>query len=220
MLANTAKSDSPAGTAGAVSLAALRAGDQAAWEEFVRGNAGRMLATARRFAGSEDEAQDVVQEAFGRAFKALGDFRADAQLSTWLHRIVVNAALMRRRAAGRRPETSLDDLLPTFDGDGHHVNPIPALPDDPETLVGRAQVRRKLRRCIEELPEIYRTVLILRDVEDLDTAEAAAILCVSENTVKVRLHRARQALATLFARNLVPAPGASGATGRPPSPAV
>jgi RNA polymerase sigma-70 factor, ECF subfamily len=165
-------------------LAALRAGEATAWEAFVRQHAARMLATARRLSRCEDEAQDVVQDAFAQAFKALKSFRAEAQLSTWLHRIVVNAALMRRRAASRRPETSLDDLLPTFETDGHHASPIAEIADDPESLVGRAEVRAKLRRCIAELPE------------------TAQILGVSENAVKVRLHRARQALATLFSRML------------------
>jgi RNA polymerase sigma-70 factor (ECF subfamily) len=202
MIANATKGGAMCIGGGNAHLAALRDGDAAAWEAFVRRHGPRMLATARRFARGEDEAEDVVQEAFAQAFKALKSFRADAQISTWLHRIVVNAALMRRRSASRRPETSLDDLLPTFDSDGHHASPIPTMPDDPESLVGRAEVRIKIRRCIDELPESHRTVILLRDIEELDTAETAEILGVSENAVKVRLHRARQALATLFSSAL------------------
>jgi RNA polymerase sigma-70 factor (ECF subfamily) len=210
MMAKATKGDGAKGASEGM-LAALRDGDARAWEDLVRRHAPRMLATARRFSRSEDEAEDVVQEAFAQAFKALATFRAEAQLSTWLHRIVVNAALMRRRAAGRRPETSLDDLLPAFESDGHHASPIPSLPDDPESLVGSAEVRAKLRRCIDGLPETYRTVVLLRDIEELDTAEAAAVLGVTETAVKVRLHRARQALATLYSAAL--AGGAASAGG-------
>src|SRR6266702_3027209 len=109
--------ESPAVGAGneATLVAALRAGDSAAFEALVRDYAGRMLATARRFVRGEQDAADAVQEAFLSAYQAIDKFAGQSKLGPWLHRIVVNACLMKLRSASRRPEVSLDSLLPTFD---------------------------------------------------------------------------------------------------------
>src|SRR5207244_4090584 len=96
----------------------LRAGDPEAYERLVRAYGGRMLATARRMAGNEDDARDVVQEAFIAAFRSIDGFAGAARLSTWLHRIVINAALMKLRSRRRRREESIDELLPRFDDEG------------------------------------------------------------------------------------------------------
>jgi len=103
-------------------LRELRRGSQAAFESLVRRNAGPLLAVARRFLPTDEDARDAVQEAFTSAFKALPSFAGGAKLSTWLHRIVVNAALMRLRSRRRRPEESIDDLLPCFDERGEWVS--------------------------------------------------------------------------------------------------
>ncbi|MEW6270216.1 MAG: sigma-70 family RNA polymerase sigma factor [Thermodesulfobacteriota bacterium] len=183
-------------------VAALRRGDQAACEAFVRRNVGRMLATARRMLGNDEDARDVVQEAFQAALKAIGSFSGGAKLSTWLHRIVVNAALMKHRTRRRRPEEPIDGLLPCFDSDGHWVSPATSPVAPTEQLLARAQVRAVVRDCIARLPETYRTVLLLRDIEELDTEETATALGITTTAVKVRLHRARQALRTLLERAL------------------
>jgi RNA polymerase sigma-70 factor (ECF subfamily) len=190
----------------AILLARLRAGDESAFEELVRANGARLLATARRFLRLEEDARDTVQEALLHAFRALPRFAGEARLSTWLHRIVINAALMRLRARKRRPEESIDDLLPHFDAEGHRLGdgPEPVLADG---ALERAELRARVRRAIAALPEGYRTVLELRDVEDLDTNETARLLGISEAAVKTRLHRARQALRTLIARELEDAGG-------------
>ena len=165
------------------------------FEEMVRSHGSRLLATARRILGrDEDAARDAVQDALLSAYQSLARFRADASLSTWLHRIVVNAALMRRRAHKRRRETAIDDLLPTFTDDGHHATPPPS----PERMLEHAQLRANVRACIDRLPATYRTVIVMRDLEDRSTEEAADALGISTNAVKVRLHRARQALLTLL----------------------
>ena len=107
------------GAASEVGLVArLRAGDESAYAELVRAQGPRMLAVARRLLRSDDDAADAVQEAFISAFRAIGNFEGGAKLSTWLHRIVVNAALMRLRNRARRPEVSIDELLPKFVEDG------------------------------------------------------------------------------------------------------
>jgi RNA polymerase sigma-70 factor (ECF subfamily) len=182
-------------------LARLRAGDERAYEELVRAQMGRLLAIVRRIVRDEDEARDVVQETFASAFRALPSFAGDSLLSTWLHRIAVNAALMRLRKRARAKEDSLDDLLPRFAPDGHHVVE-PVAWGSPHDDAERDERRRIVRACIDELPETSRTVLVLRDVEELDTAEVARLLGVSDNAVKIRLHRARQALRTLLDRHV------------------
>jgi RNA polymerase sigma-70 factor, ECF subfamily len=176
----------------------LRRGDQAAFEEMVRRYGGRMLALARRLVRNEEDARDVVQDAFLQAARALDDFRADAKLSTWLHRIVVNTSLMRLRAASRRPEGFIEDLLPHFDTTGHHAEPVAALPPAPESILERSELRARVRAAVAALPEAYRAVIVLRDFQDLTTEETATALGISPNAAKIRLHRARQALATLL----------------------
>jgi len=184
-------------------LARLRRGDEAAFAILVHQHSGRMLATARRLLGSEDDAREAVQEAFVSAARSIGSFVGGSKLSTWLHRIVVNAALMKLRGQRRRAEEPIDDLLPRFDFEGHHLA-APATWETPaDVRLERHETRAAVRRCINRLPERYRTVLLLRDIEDLDTAETADRLGVTRNTVKTRLHRARQALRTLLERNFV-----------------
>lgn len=182
-------------------LAALRANDESAFEELVRRHGGKMLAAARRLLSSEDDAQDVLQEAFVAAFRAIRGFEGKSQLGTWLHRIVVNAALMRLRARRRRPEQSIEGLLPRFLDDGHQAEPAVEWRASAEDLLQRDEHRDLVRTAIDELPENYRTVLQLRDIEELDTQETAEMLGIDANTVKVRLHRARQALRTLLDRH-------------------
>jgi RNA polymerase sigma-70 factor, ECF subfamily len=179
----------------------LRGGDPAAYELLVREYGGRMLATARRMVGSEDEARDVVQEAFVAAFRAIDGFAGAARLSTWLHRIVINAALMKLRSRRRRREDSIDDLLPRFDEEGHWVEAPAPFETTSDVLLEREETRSRVRRTIERLPVNYRTVLVLRDIEELDTEEVASVLGVTPNAVKTRLHRARQALRTLLERD-------------------
>lgn len=155
-----------------------------------------MLSVARRYLREEQDARDAVQEAFLSAFKAIGRFEEGSRLSTWLHRITVNAALMKIRGRGRRPEESLEDLQPKFEPDGHHVE-IPAPWDErADAILEREERARTVREAIDRLPEMHRTVLLLRDIEGQDTREAAGALGISENAVKVRLHRARLALRT------------------------
>jgi RNA polymerase sigma-70 factor (ECF subfamily) len=176
----------------------LRRGCPDAYETFVRTAGPRALAVARRFLRQDQEAQDAVQEAFLAAFKALPSFAGESQLSTWFHRIVVNACLMRIRARATHPEESIEGLLPSFLEDGHHCRPPGPWPEPADLLVLRAEVRAFVRASIDRLPESYRTVLLLRDIEELDTAETAKLLGISEGAVKVRLHRAHQALRGLL----------------------
>lgn len=193
-------SGAPAGAAHDESalLARLRAGEEAAFEEVVRAHAGHMLAVARRFFPGDDDANDAVQDAFLSAFRSIQKFEGGSKISTWLHRITVNASLMKLRGRSRRPEKSIEDLLPRFEDDGHRANVLPAWREPKEGAMERAELRALVRRRIDELPDDYRTVLVLRDIEGLDTESAAEALGITTAAVKTRLHRARQALRELL----------------------
>ena len=179
-------------------LAALRAGEPSAYEETVRRYSPQLLATAQRILRNEDDAQDAVQDAFLSAFRGLDQFAGQSKLVTWLHRIAVNAALLKLRHRRQAHEQSIDPLLPRFSSDGHQVEPAAPWESAAERVLERKETRDFVRRAIDDLPENYRTVLLLRDIEGLDTEETAKQLGVSEGTVKTRLHRARQALRTLL----------------------
>jgi RNA polymerase sigma-70 factor (ECF subfamily) len=184
----------------------LQRGDEAAYDILVREYGGAMLAVARRLLRNDEDAREAVQEAFLQAFRAIGHFRVEARLSTWLHRIVVNAALMRHRTASRRPEVMIDDLLPQFAADGHHASEVDSLPATAETLLVNAETRAQVRACVAQLPDQFRAVVVLRDLEELSTSETARVLGISENAVKIRLHRARMALRTLLIAALASPP--------------
>lgn len=179
-------------------LARLRSGDEAAYQDLVRANAGRMLAVARRMLRCESDAEDAVQEAFTQAYHALPRFEGHALLSTWLHRIVVNACLVRLRKRKRRGEKSIEELLPRFLEDGHREGVGEPWPRDALTELEAHEVRAAVRKAIDTLPERHRCVLMLRDIEGLSSEEVAERLGIRADAVKMRLHRARQALRTLI----------------------
>lgn len=181
---------------------ALRAGDAAAFEQLVRSHGGHMTAVARRFMHNEPDAADAMQDALVCVLRKAGQFEGGSRLSTWLHRVTVNACLMRLRSAGRRHEVNVDDLYPAFDASGHHVRRPPAVEESeqggPAGAAMAAELRERVRACIDRLPETHRQVLLLRDMEELDTEETARVLGCSANCVKTRLHRARCALRELL----------------------
>ena len=181
-------------------LARLRAGDDSAFEQLVRATMGRLLAAARRLLRNEEEARDAVQSAFIRAFQALPKFREESRLTTWLHRIVINEALMRLRSRAKE-EPINDALLPQFAPDGHQIRDTVDWSESAEEAIERAETTALVRASIEQLAEPYRTVLMLRDVEELTPDEVEEQLGVSKNVIKVRLHRARQMLRALLERD-------------------
>src|SRR5437867_11469262 len=184
-------------------VARLRAGEESAFEQLVRSTSGKLLAAARRLLRNEEDARDAVQSAFIRAFQSLSRFREESRLSTWLHRILVNEALMKLRSRARAEEESIDPLLPTFVADGHQTRDTVDWSESAEKALERAETRALINRAIDQLRESDRTVLVLRDLEEMSTAAVAQMLGVSANVIKVRLHRARQALRTLLERQSV-----------------
>lgn len=186
-------------------VARLKGGDAQAFEELVRGYSGPLLRAARRVLASEEDARDAVQDAFVAAFRAVTRFEAGARLSTWLHRIVINASLMKLRTRRRKPEEEIERYLPRFLEDGHQTPPSAPWSEPADAMLERKELRRLVRESIDRLPESYRVVLVLRDLEELSTEETAKMLGASPNAVKIRLHRARQALRTLLDPHVRPA---------------
>lgn len=182
-------------------VSALRAGEDAAFETLVRTYGGRMLAVARRYMRTEEDAHDVVQDAFIQAFRHIHSFHGRSRLSSWLHRITVNAALMKLRSQRHDTEGSIEDLLPVYTEDGHRLQARPAWAETSDDLLARAETREIVLESINRLPVDYRTVILLRDIDELDTQEVASLLGVTPGVVKTRLHRARQALRTQLERH-------------------
>jgi RNA polymerase sigma-70 factor (ECF subfamily) len=179
-------------------VAGLRAGEDAAFEQLLRTYGGRYLAVARRMMGDDADAADAVQDAMLSALKNISKFEGGSSVGTWLHRIVINACLMRLRTRRRRGERSIEDLLPTFDEGGHPSKTPVSWNPAPSAGIESRETSEMVRRAIDELPEGYRTVVLLRDIEGLSTEETAVMLGTNANTVKIRLHRARQALRELL----------------------
>lgn len=188
-------------------LGRLRCGDDDAFEALVRAHTGRMLATARRLVRNEEDARDVVQEAFAAAWKALPAFAGQSRLGTWLHRITVNAALMKLRSQRRRPELFLEELAPGLDDEPRTATAHEPAFAPPDAGVRHRELARVLHDALARLPEDYRTAIELRDLEERDTEETARLLGTTPGAVKTRLHRARQALRALLEPELAEALG-------------
>lgn len=181
-------------------LERLRRGDADAWEEVIRVHGARLLAVARRIVRDDQLAEDCLQNALVQAFLKIGTFEERAALTSWLHRIVVNSALMALRSRKLRGEESLDNLLPAFDDNGRRFPQSGPDAPTPEELLQRADAREVVERAIDALPDGHRMVLLLRDFEELSIQEVAELMQLTPNAVKIRLHRARAALKTLLER--------------------
>ncbi len=179
-------------------LAALRLGEAESYELLVRACGKKVLNVAQRLVGNTEDASACAREAFLQAFKNIERFEGRSSLWTWLHRKVVNAALLKLRARHRRKEDSLNEWLPEFDALGCRVDSSIRQLEPVEKLLQRLEVRTVVRRSIEKLPERYRTVLVLRDMEGFDIEETAKLLGITPGAVKTLLHRARCGLKKLL----------------------
>jgi RNA polymerase sigma-70 factor (ECF subfamily) len=176
-------------------VARARAKDFAAFEQLLDRYEDKIFRLAYRFVRNETEAKEILQDTFLSIWRKLDTFKGDAQFSSWLYRVAANAALMRLRAQKRHPEVSTEELPIDFlDNYGH----LPAGGENwakrPDEELQSEELRRHIQAAVDELPEIYRTVFLIRDVEGLSTEETAEVLQISIPTVKTRLHRARLAL--------------------------
>jgi RNA polymerase sigma-70 factor (ECF subfamily) len=161
-------------------------------EEIVRQHAGRIWNLARRLLGNDADAEDVTQEVLLQVLRKLHTFRGESALTTWLHRITVNAALAHRRKQAVRDEHRLPDPVEQlFAGNGHHHAPVRPWSVSPDQVVLDREQQQVIEKAIAQLPEPYRDVYVLADVEGLANAEIADILELGVPAVKSRLHRAR-----------------------------
>ncbi len=174
-------------------VALVLAGDGPAFAAIMTRYNQRLFRVARGVARDEAEAEDVLQEAYVRAFAALPGFRGEAGLGTWLTRIVLNEALGRMRR--RRPTEQLDVLDQDVQTGDSRVVMFPGVTaPNPEAAAARSEVRRLLEHAIDDLPEAFRLVFVMRDIEEMSIEETAANLDIRPETVKTRLHRARRLL--------------------------
>lgn len=174
-------------------VARVRAGELALFEVLMRRHNARLYRTVRSVLPDEAEVEDVMQQAYLRAYGALDGFAGLSSFSTWLTRIAVNEALGRLRSQ-RRLEP-VEELPEPSDGWAE-------APPTPEDAAASREAARLIERAIDRLAPIHRTVIVLRAVEQLSTAEVAAVLQVSEDVVKVRLHRGRQVLRDALVREV------------------
>jgi RNA polymerase sigma-70 factor (ECF subfamily) len=179
-----------------------RQGEPGAFRAIMRRNNRRLYRIARSVVQDDSEAEDVLQEAYVRAFTAMGEFRNEASLSTWLTRIVLNEAVGRVRK--KRPTVDLDRLDSVDARDCARVIPFPlARADiDPERAAARQEISRIFEKVIDELPDSFRVVFMMRAVEEMSIEETALALGLRPETVKTRLHRARRLLRAALATKL------------------
>jgi len=170
-------------------VAEAKAGSYEAFEELVSRYENKIYRLGVNITGNSEDAEDVLQEAFLKAFQHLAEFREDSRFYTWLVRIAVNEALMKLRRIRSNRTVPLEDEI------GEDGDPIPReLADwkpNPEQVFAQEEIESILREAAQKLPASYRTVFLLRDMEELSTAEAASVLGLTEGTVKARLFRAR-----------------------------
>ena len=163
----------------------VKAGESALYEIIMRRYNQRLYRVARAILRDDGEAEDVMQDAYVRAYQHLGQYAGAAPFSTWLTRIAVNEALTRLK--GRKRAQQLEDIDSNGDGPMYVADNSP----DPEQNASVAELGHLLEQAVLDLPEHYRAVVMLRDIEEMSTAETAAALDLTEENVKIRLHRGR-----------------------------
>lgn len=188
----------------------LRARDASALEPLMDRHAGRLYRLAYGITRNDADAEEVVQDVFLTLFRKIDGFEGRAALGSWLYRVTANAALIKRRGKRAELEVSLEEQLPTYLADGHRQGDRSFLLADwsetPEEVLLTGEARKTLELALDRLPDHYRAVVVLREVEGLDNEEVACILGESVSTVKSRLHRARMALREELTRALAPHP--------------
>ncbi len=186
---------------GAPDLEALLRGDPVAFEQLVRRESMRLFRVIQRIVSDENEAESILQETFLQAFKRLDTFRRESKITTWIYAIGINlarASLRKSRRYDTMAEEDLDRLQPSF-SNGTYSDQHSEW--NPQKIAEIAERKELIHAAIEKLPPDYRMVVLLRDIEELSTTEVAQILSISDGAVRVRLHRARQALRKLLDRH-------------------
>jgi RNA polymerase sigma-70 factor, ECF subfamily len=179
--------------------------DHAAFEAVMRRHNGKLFRVARAIVKDDSEAEDALQDAYLEAFRHIAEFRGGAQFATWLTRIVINQSLMRLRKQKRERV-----VVPFRERGSNDDTPVDAdvadrSAESPPAAILRAEIRRLVERRIDELPVAFRTVFVMRDVEDMTVQETADCLSIPPATVRTRLFRARALLREALARDMDPA---------------
>ena len=186
----------------AILVQAAALGDSAAFEALVRPHLGMLFRVVDRILGNEAESQDALQDALLTLHRELPSFQGASKFSTWAYRICVNQALMARRKRVRRREDTIDDLMPRFGDEGHHmsVDTILDWSEDAEALmkVEQEELKARVRAGLDRLSDDQRAVFVLRDLEGWNTDEIARHLGITRELVRQRVHRARLALRALL----------------------
>lgn len=175
--------------------------DHAAFEALMRRYNGRLFRVARAILKDDAEAEDAVQDAYLEAFRHIGEYRGDAQVSTWLTRIAINQALMRRRRHKRERDV-LQFPGNTAGAPGNEGAMMDRRAESPATATLRGEIRKTVERRIDELPATFRAVFVMRDVEEMTVQETADCLGIPPATVRTRLFRARALLRDALARDV------------------
>jgi RNA polymerase sigma factor (sigma-70 family) len=183
-------------------VARIAGGDQTAFEVLMRKYNGKLFRIARAILKDDRDAEDVLQEAYLDAYRHIQDFRGDSEVGTWLTRIVINQALMRLRKEKRRSVIVPFRAARTNEAERGEADVVDNRTESPSNRVLRAEIRRILERRIDELPLSFRTVFVMREVEDMSVQETAECLGLSPATVRTRLFRARGLLSESLAREM------------------
>jgi RNA polymerase sigma-70 factor (ECF subfamily) len=173
-------------------VAGLRAEDESAMERLVETYADRVYRLAFRITGSKEDAEEIAQDALWTAARKIGGFKGDSAFGSWLYRIAANTAYMKLRSRrARAREVAMDDVLPTLDDGGVHFEPMDDWSPRVDEQALNGELRGELERAIAELPDEYRTAMVLHDVEGLSNPDIAEALGISLPAVKSRVHRSR-----------------------------
>ena len=179
-------------------ITGIRNGNETCYKNLVQKYWNELNFLANRLLGDEAIAKDCVQEAFIKAITKISSFEGRGSFRAWLHQIVVNEALIELRKKTARKEETLDQFMLDFDETGHYVESYRGHSVSLDVLQESIEVKQQLKQSIDKLPDNFRIILILRDYEGYSTREVAEKLDMTEQNVKVRLHRARLALRNLL----------------------
>jgi RNA polymerase sigma-70 factor, ECF subfamily len=183
-------------------LRRLRDRDERAFRELVEAHRDRVYNITFRMLGNRAEAEDVAQEVFIAVFKTIHDFRAESKFSTWLYRVAVNHCKNRIKYLARRHDRDREEIDETTHGTGVNGTIGGPVPASPAKALESAQMEKLMQEAIANLDEDQRTVIVLRDVEDLSIEEICEITGLPDGTVKSRLHRARLVLRKKLQRHV------------------
>jgi RNA polymerase sigma-70 factor, ECF subfamily len=199
---SSSRAESSKDAADSVLVGAIAQGDHAAFETLMRRYNGKLFRIARSIVKDDSDAEDVLQDAYMDAYRHIDDFRGDSQVATWLTRIVINQALMRLRKEKRRSVIVPFREPGSGEAERAEVDVADRTTESPSSRLLRGEIRRILERRIDELPLSFRTVFIMREVEDMSVEETAEALGIAAATVRSRLFRARALLRESLAREM------------------